>query len=157
MLSEYKIERCLRPASYEQAESISLHHFADASEVGYGTVSYLRMENSEGETRCSFLLSKSRVAPLKQVSIPRMELTAASVAVKIDQVIKRELPVKRTYFWTDSQTVLRYIHNTTARFQTFVANRLAVIQDGSSPDQWHYVKSSLNPADAGSRGLKVQE
>ncbi|XP_003724582.2 uncharacterized protein LOC100890015 [Strongylocentrotus purpuratus] len=159
MLSEYKIERCLRPASYEQAESISLHHFADASEVGYGTVSYLRMENSEGETRCSFLLSKSRVAPLKQVSIPRMELTAASVAVKIDQVIKRELeiPVKRTYFWTDSQTVLRYIHNSTARFQTFVANRLAVIQDGSSPDQWHYVKSSLNPADAGSRGLKVQE
>ena len=159
MLSEYKIERCLRPASYAQTESLSLHHFADASEVGYGTVSYIRMENSEGETRCSFLLSKSRVAPLKQVSIPRMELTAASVAVKVDQMIKRELelPVKETYFWTDSQTVLRYIHNTTARFQTFVANRLAVIQDGSTPDQWHYVKSSLNPADLCSRGMKVQE
>ena len=157
-LSEFKMDRCLRPSGYEQAE-VSLHHFADASEVGYGTVSYLRLVNNKRETTVSFVMSKARVAPIKQVSIPRMELTAACVAVRVNQMLKRELTiqVKETYYWTDSMTVLRYIQNETARFQTFVANRLAVIHDGSIPDQWRYVNTSLNPADVSSRGMKVQE
>lgn len=104
-------------------------------------------------------MSKSRVAPLKQTSIPRMELTAACVAVRVDQMLKRELeiPVNETYFWTDSMTVLRYICNETSRFQTFVANRLAIIHDGSSPAQWNYVDTKRNPADDCSRGLKAEE
>ena len=65
--------------------------------------------------------------------------------------------VEETFFWTDSMMVLRYISNETARFQTFVANRLAVIHDGSNLDQWHYVNTHLNPADACSRGLKAKE
>ena len=158
-LSSFKMERSLRPEEFGQTESISMHHFSDASEVGYGVVSYLRLVNGEGEVRCSFLMSKSRVAPIKKISIPRMELTAACVAVRVDQMIKRELelPVEETFFWTDSMTVLRYISNETARFQTFVANRLAVIHDGSNLDQWHYVNTHLNPADACSRGLKAKE
>ena len=58
------------------------------------------------------------------------------------------------YFWTDSTTVLKYIRNETARFQVFVANRLAVIHDGFSVQQWKYVPSAQNPADAITRGQK---
>ena len=89
---------------FESTKSVTLHHFSDASEKGYGTVSYLRMMNQQDKVKCTFLLSKSRVAPLKQISIPRMELTAATVAVRIDIMIKQELdiPIDETYFWTDS-------------------------------------------------------
>ena len=74
--------------------SAQLHHFSDASEYAYGTVSYLLLENTEGTKHCAFLMGKSRVAPLKVVTIPRLELTAAVVAVKVEST-----------FWTDSTTV----------------------------------------------------
>eukprot|EP00057_Strongylocentrotus_purpuratus_P015238 XP_011669712.1 PREDICTED: uncharacterized protein LOC100890342 [Strongylocentrotus purpuratus] len=156
-LMQFKMERCLKPDGFAP-QSVTLHHFSDASEKGYGVVSYLRWEN-EDEVRMKFLTSKARVAPLKEVSIPRMELTAANVAVRIDHMIKQELdiPIEETYFWTDSQTVLGYINNSTARYKTFVANRLAVIRDGSKPSQWRYVESSLNPADICSRGITVDK
>ncbi|XP_071493377.1 uncharacterized protein [Diadema antillarum] len=158
-LSEFKMPRCLMPGPFRAAKSITLHHFADASEKGYGTVSYIRTVNDQGEVKCSFLMSKARVAPLKQISIPRMELTAATVAVRINRLVKEELgvhvPVDDTYFWTDSMTVLRYIRSETARFKTFVANRIAVIKDGSRVNQWRHVESALNPADLCSRGCRV--
>jgi hypothetical protein len=59
------------------------------------------------------------------------------------------------YYWTDSQTVIKYINNDTARFQTFVANRIALIRDGSQPNQWNYVETHDNPADDCSRGVKA--
>ncbi|XP_030836004.1 uncharacterized protein LOC115921870 [Strongylocentrotus purpuratus] len=158
-LSDFKLSRCLKPEGYENPKSVTLHHFADASEKGYGTVSYLRMVNTRDEVQCSFLLSKSRVAPLKQTSIPRMELTAATVAVRIDKMVKQELdiPVDETFFWTDSTSVLQYIQSETGRFKTFVANRVALIQEGSESSQWHHIETSLNPADVCSRGVKVDQ
>ncbi|VDI07764.1 Hypothetical predicted protein [Mytilus galloprovincialis] len=80
-LSEFKVNRCLKPSGFGEIVAADLHHFADASEIGYGVVSYLRIENEEGNTYCSFIMGKSRVTPLKQVTIPRLELTAATVAV----------------------------------------------------------------------------
>ena len=158
-LAEFKMMRCLKPAGFEEPKSVTLHHFADASELGYGTISYLRLENDKREVKCSFLMSKSRVAPLKQVTIPRMELTAATVAVRVDHMIKRELEIEvdSTYFWTDSMSVLWYINSATTRFKTFIANRLAVIHDGSSPKQWRHIESALNPADICSSGRKVEQ
>ena len=81
--------------------------------------------------------------------MPRLELTAATVAVKIHKQIREELtlPIHEVAFWTDSTIVLQYIKNSHTRFQTFVANRLATIHDLSSPSQWRYVSSDLNPAD----------
>ncbi|XP_014673951.1 PREDICTED: uncharacterized protein LOC106814170 [Priapulus caudatus] len=145
-LSSFTVDRCMKPAEFGSVTSARLHHFSDASEVGYGVATYLRLENSEGKVHCSFLLGKSRVSPLKQITIPRLELTAATVAVRMDKMLKDELDVTvgPSMFWTDSMTVLRYIQNRTARFHTFVANRIAVIHEGSEPIQWRYVNTKVN-------------
>ena len=157
-LTDFSIRRCCKPPGFGEIRSAQLHHFADASECGYGTVSYLRLENHEGTIHCSYINGKSCVAPLKQITIPRLELTAATVAVRIDKMLKSELqvPIDKTVFWTDSMTVLRYIGNTSARFYTFVANRLTVIHEGSQPDQWRYISTKLNPADLASRGISTK-
>lgn len=157
-LSDFSVSRCFKPNNFGPTESAQLHHFADASENGYGTVSYLVLTNEHGEKHCSFVMGKSRVAPLKQVTIPRMELTAAVVAAKMDRMLKQELQLqlKDSVFWTDSLTVLQCIENEASRFKTFVANRVSFIREASEPSQWRYVGTSLNPADMASRGIKVE-
>ncbi|CAC5375223.1 unnamed protein product [Mytilus coruscus] len=139
--------------------SRSLHQFSDASESGYGTVTYLRLENAFGEIHCSFVMGKARVTPLKTITVPRLELTAATVAVRTNKMLLNELEITidRCIFWTDSMSVLRYILNEYARFQTFLANRLAVIHEGSYTDIWRYVNTTLNPADHASRRLTSSE
>ena len=108
----------------------------------------------------SLLIEKSRVTPVKYVSIPRLELTAATLSIKMLQIIKRELELHdvtsiRKHFWTDSQVVLGYINNESKRFKVFVANRVQLIHDNSNTNQWHYVDTKCNPADDASRGLDV--
>ena len=158
-LERLKIDRCYKPKSFGKVVDTQLHHFADASQDGYGTVSYLRLTNQEGDVHCSFVTGKARVAPLKPHTIVKMELTAATTSVKQDNLLKREmaLEINSTTFWTDSQTVLKYIQNQTTRLPVFVANRLAIIQDGSDENQWKYVPTEMNPADHASRGLSVSE
>ncbi|XP_028679645.2 uncharacterized protein LOC114668167 [Erpetoichthys calabaricus] len=158
LLTDYKVNRCFKPTGFGTIKTAQMHHFADASEDGYGTVTYLVLTNEEGKKHCSFLMGKSRVAPLKQVTIPRLELTAAVVAVKMDKMLKGELqmPLEESTFWTDSTTVLKYISNESTQFKTFVANRISVIRDHSQPSQWRYVTSVLNPADQASRGLSIE-
>ena len=104
-------------------------------------------------------MAKSRVAPWKTVTIPRMELTAAVVSVKLHKFFTEQLdlPVNKTVFWTDSTIVLQYIRNEARRFQTFVANRLSIIHDASSPYQWRHVDSLSNPTDYASRGFSGSE
>ena len=130
-------------------------HFSDASQQGCGAVSYIRVEDVSGNVKCSFLMGKSRLAPIKPVTIPRLELSAAVVSTKLDKMSRNELnlPVDQSFFWTDSTCVLRYIENTNKRFQTFVANRIATIHDTSTPTQWNYVDTHSNPADDASRGV----
>ena len=95
------------------------------------------------------------MAPLKVVSIPRLELTAAALSVDVVASIIRELDlyVDAVYYWSDSRVVLSYIPNDSRRFQVFVANRVQRIRDLSSPTQWFYVASERNPADLASRGI----
>eukprot|EP00105_Crassostrea_gigas_P034805 XP_019918953.1 PREDICTED: uncharacterized protein LOC105318561 [Crassostrea gigas] len=102
-------------------------------------------------------MGNSRVTPLKQTTIPRLELTAATIAVKTNKMVLTELdmPIDRVVFWTDSMAVLRYIQNRIARFHTFVANRLAVIHEGSQPSNWRYINTKVNPADYASRGISA--
>ena len=154
-LENFRIPRCLSAGDLYQAK-IELHHFADASQTAYGTVSYMRTAYPDGSVHCRLLTSKARVAPLKSISIPRLELTAAKLAVQVSQDLSRALDTAvDNIFWTDSTTVMKYIRNTTTRFHVFVSNRLAVIHDGSSVGQWRYVPSELNPADLVSRGTNV--
>lgn len=81
--------------------------------VAYGTVSYLRFTGTDGNVHCSFLMSKLCLAPHKVLSIPRLGSTAATLVVKLHCVFLRELevPVNRSVIWTDSTSVLQYIHN----------------------------------------------
>ena len=155
-LSSFSVDRSVIPEGFGPVISSQLHHFSDASEVAYGSVSYLRLVNEEGRVHCTFLFAKSRLAPLKSVSIPRLELSAATLSVRQD---KREIEMplsNASVFWTDSMSVLRYVKNENRRFHTFVANRIALIRDSSSPDQWYHVEGTLNPGDHTSRGLTAE-
>nr|XP_054757161.1 uncharacterized protein LOC129263272 [Lytechinus pictus] len=89
------------------------------------------------------------------MTVPRLELSAAVLAVKLGRTIMEELrlPMRSVTYWTDSTSVLLYIRNTSRRFRTFVANRVAVIQEKSDTSQWRHVDTKSNPADDGSRGL----
>jgi len=99
-------------------------------------------------------VGKARLAPVKSVTIPRLELTAATVAIRVGELLKREIDGEPEYVYhTDSTTVLRYIANEKQRFHVFVANRVQLIRDHSCLDQWNYVDTNDNPADDASRGL----
>lgn len=158
-LSNFHVSRCLKPHDFGPPVYARLHHFSDASESGYGTVTYRRLQNESGDIHVSFILGKARVAPLKPITIPRLELTAAVLAVRIDKMMRSDLQLQleRSCFWTDSSTVLKYINNENRRFRTFVAYRISVIRGATHPVQWQYVHTSQNPADSASRGLTVQK
>ena len=153
LLSDLKIDRCFK--EFFHSEQVQIHFFSDASQDAYGVVAYLRVRDANDNVTCKFLIGKARLAPIKTVSIPRLELTAACLAVKLNKMIKHELqePNWDTFFWTDSTAVLYMISNISKRYQTFVANRLAKIDELSEPKQWHYVNSSSNPADDATHGL----
>ena len=157
-LSQVQLSRCYVPRFFGKVVKRELHHFSDASEAGIGVVSYMRMTNDRGQVHCTFVFGKAKVAPLKTITVPRLELMGAVTAVHVDNKVKKalDLPIAETVFWTDSTTVLGYIANKRTRFHTFVANRLEVIHDGSLPSQWRYVRSELNPADDASRGCQTE-
>ena len=158
-LDRLKISRCFRPEGFETKCKIQLHHFSDASDKGYAQCSYIRMINKKGEVHCAFVMGKSRVTPRKQITVPRLELTAAVISAKVAAILRRELDyeIEEETFWSDSTVVLGYIANKARRFHVYVANRVQQIHDLTSPDQWKHVKSAENPADEGSRGLAAQE
>ncbi|KAL8583120.1 hypothetical protein ACOMHN_008558 [Nucella lapillus] len=138
---------------------VEFHHFADASTVGYGECSYLRILDDKGKPYCAVVMAKSKVAPICPVTVPRLELQAAVLSVKIAQFLQEEFEGLNAqhHFWSDSKIVLGYLYNKTKKFHTFVANRVQQILDFSEPQQWHYVPSKDNPADHASRGLSVTE
>jgi len=159
LLENLKFSRCLKPPGFGTPVSTEIHSFSDASDTGIGQVSYLRLTNAENEHHVSFLMGKSRVAPLKPISIPRLELTAAVMSVNVTSMLSSELniaDVSSTYH-TDSEIVLGYINNDARRFHVYVSNRVQHIRDRSSPDQWHHVAGKDNPADEASRGLTAKE
>ena len=129
--------------------------FSDASEVGYGSSSYLRAEYPEGRVHCTFIMGKARNAPVKFVSIPRLELQATVLATCMCKMLRDELElnIDRTLLWTDSEIVLHYLRNEKQRLQTFVANRGEEIKEHSPVHDWNHVPGTLNPADSVSRGL----
>ena len=134
--------------------SYELHVFSDASESGHGVGAYLR-KVCNGQVKCSLVLGKSRVNPLKSVSIPRLELVAATLGTSVGVRIRKMLSVEftRTVYWTDSMTVLAYLRNKHDRFNVFVANRLSIIKARTKVENWRYVDSDLNPADEASRAF----
>ena len=132
-LKEVKVERFLKPSDFGVIKTTELHLFSDGSRVGYGAVAYLRLVDDKDRIHCSFILGRARVAPIREITIPRLELSAAVVSVQLRESIQRELDMKldRVMFWTDSTSVLKCIRNEAKRFHTFESNRLTIIHNGS--------------------------
>ena len=102
-------------------------------------------------------MSRARVNPLKKITVPRLELTAATLAVRLNATIQIYLTnmFEPTFFWTDSMSVLWCIKNESSLFKTFVSNRIALITESTEVKQWKYVPDSENPADDVSRGMSA--
>jgi hypothetical protein len=158
-LDQVQIPRNFLPSDFGPVSSVQLHHFSDASTVGYGQCSYLRFESPLGKIHTSLVVAKARVTPLRHVTVPRLELTAAVLSVKMARFLQNELDYDNIEhcFWTDSEIVLAYLNNQSKRFHVFVANRVQQILQFSKDSQWRHVKTEENPADHASRGLKVKE
>ena len=148
----------LQARSFGELKCVELHHFSDASKDAYGQCSYLRLIDHSDHIHCSLVMAKSRVALLKPVTIPRLELTAALVSVKTSSILQRELEYDQIteVYWTDSKVVIGYINNDARRFHVFVANRVQQIRDHTLPNQWKFVETDQNPADDASRGQNAQ-
>jgi len=138
---------------------VELHGFSDASENAYGAVVYLRVIQASGEVVVSLLCSKTRVSPVKQISIPRLELCGAQLLAKLLHWTAQRISSlnPKLFAWTDSTIVLCWLSDFPRRWKTFVANRVSEIQQVTSVDQWHHVSSQDNPADLCSRGLLPSE
>ncbi|XP_043238748.1 uncharacterized protein LOC122390137 isoform X1 [Amphibalanus amphitrite] len=161
-LDMVSLNRSIQTADGEVV-SRQLHVFSDASEVGHSAVAFLRAEtraeDGSSTSTVRFLMGKALVNPVRFVTIPRLELAAAVVAVRLKQLLEREtgLEFDRTFLWTDSMVVLQYIRNRSSRYKTFVANRVEIIHGKSDEQDWRYVPSAANPADVGSRGSAPED
>ena len=151
--------RCLKPPDFGDPVRTEIHSFSDASDPGIGQIFYLRMINQRNEVHVSFLMAKSRVAPLKPISIPRLELTAAVISVNVAAMLKSELDINKIecYYYTDSEKVIGYINNNARQFHVYVGSRVQHIRDRSSPEDWFHVSGKENPADEASRDLTAKK
>ena len=136
----------------ENAEVVDLHVFSDASLDAMCMVPYFT-DQQTGEL--AYVVGKCRVAPMKQQSIPRLELQAAIYGTRLKRLIVDEhnVEIERTFFWTVSTTVSKWLHGAGKKQPVFVANRVAEILGSSTIDQWRqHVEGTSNPADIGTRG-----
>jgi Pao retrotransposon peptidase/Family of unknown function (DUF5641) len=156
-LERIEVQRSFKPSQFHGIRSATLHHFSDASQLGYGQCSYMRLVDGQGTINCSLVMGKSRVAPWKPVTVPRLELSAACVSAKVGHMLETELQYDSltSFYWTDSNAVLGYINNDARRFHTFVANRVQLIRETSQVESWRYVNTLDNPADDASRGIEM--
>ncbi|XP_043199019.1 uncharacterized protein LOC122368823, partial [Amphibalanus amphitrite] len=156
-LEDLAVPRCLKSAVTEEVHTVELHLFADASERAFAAAGYVRFTDAAGHHHSALIMSRSRLAPLKQLSIVRLELQAAVLAVRLAGIIRKEMSYafSRTVFWTDSQVVLQFISNESRTFRTFVANRVAEIRESCEPSDWKHVPGKQNPADIASRGMSA--
>ena len=88
-MEQFSVQQCYKPKEFGTIANVQIHHFSDASEVGYGAVSYLRFVDADSKVHCSFVMSKSRLAPLKSLSVSQLELTATTLAVKLDKMLRK--------------------------------------------------------------------
>ena len=137
---------------------IELHGFSDASIRAYGACIYLRVVYSDMTMKTNLLCSKSRVCPIKPVTLPRLELSAAVLLCELYQKVLSIFPnrFEQLFFWTDSTIVLGWINSTPHQYKVFVANRIGFIQETTEPQRWFHCRSEENPADLISRGCSFE-
>ncbi len=138
---------------------MQLHVFADSSLTAMCATAYVRAKFQNGKVNVAFVIGKARVAPMKQLTIPKLKLQSALIACRLMESVKKEhdWSFDKVFLWSDSTTVLQWIRSSHKKHQVFIANRLGEILDTTSVDQWRYVPTDSNPADCGTRGLSPDE
>ncbi|XP_070517900.1 uncharacterized protein [Cardiocondyla obscurior] len=152
-LNNFKVARCVKANA--SSDSIQLLGFCDASQRAYGACVYMRTIDRFGNYQTQLLCSKSRIAPLKATSLPRLELAAALLLSQLVDSVKRAVGLSNTpvFLWSDSTITLHWIASQSRKWSTFVANRVGQIQGLTDIGSWRHVASAHNPADLISRGL----
>ncbi|XP_058835287.1 uncharacterized protein LOC131692322 [Topomyia yanbarensis] len=149
-LDRVKIPRCYFP-NYDQHsyQSLQLHVFVDASELAYCCVAYFRIVDGDGTARCSLVASKAKVTPLRPQTIPKNELNAAVMGVRLMKTISdaHNLPIQKRFIWTDSTTVLSWLKADPRKYRPYVAFRVAEILTETKLEEWHWVPTRMNIAD----------
>lgn len=154
-LQDIKVPRWL---GIKSSTPVELHIFADASELAMGTCAYLVVRGAD-ECTVNLVTSRSRVAPIKRVTIPRLELWAAVLAIKLSEFLTQalRLPRMKIYYWTDSMITCHWINSKPGSLTPYIANRVTAIQEVSTAQQWRHVPGQENPADLLTRGATVQD
>ena len=153
-LRNHNIPRSYFPKDVEVV-SIQLHGFCDASEVAYSGVVYLRAVDKEGAIRTALVMAKTKVAPIKRLSIPRLELCGGVILAKLLNHLAHTLEIesRNIFAWTDSRVVLGWLRGSPRRFKTFVGNRITEMTEALPIECWRHVDGTVNPADCASRGM----
>ena len=123
LLENAVMKICFKPPGFGKIACCSLHYFSDASQDGYGQVSYLRLVDEKGSIHCGLVMGKSKVGPSKFVSTPRLELTAAALSVKVSILLRRELTIHHIIsecFYTDSHVALGYMISDAKRLKSLL-------------------------------------
>ena len=153
------IPRCYFDEITEEIEQYSLHAFGDASKKAFCSVIYLVMKIASGY-HCKLVTSKSRVVPLKEMSVPRLELIAALILARLLNNVKHSLEsqilFESIYCWSDSTIVLSWLKND-RNYKQFVSNRTKNILKLTSPEMWNHCSTEDNPADIGTKGKSAAE
>ncbi|XP_062541148.1 uncharacterized protein LOC134209180 [Armigeres subalbatus] len=154
IIQQLRITRCyfLRATS-QHYYRVQLHIFVDASEEAYAAVAYFRIVNQRKHVDCSLVAAKTKVAPIKPISVPRLELQAAVLGVRLMQMVAdgHSIQIDRRVFWSDSSTVLAWINSDNRRYKQFVAVRVGEILTETNAGEWRYVPSKKNIADAATK------
>ncbi|XP_058827544.1 uncharacterized protein LOC131687474 [Topomyia yanbarensis] len=149
-----RIQRCyFKEANVQLYDHLQLHVFVDASKVAFSAVAYFRVINTEGKAECSIVAAKTKVAPLKPHSIPRMELQAAVLGSGLMSFVEENhsVKVKQRFLWSDSATVFAWLRADHRRYTQYVAYRGREVLTTTVLPEWHWVPSKLNPADAATK------
>ena len=141
-----------------QPIEIELHGFCDSSEKAFGACSYLRSVNQQSEVKTKLVCSKSKVAPVKKITLPRLELCGKLLLAQLRQktVPALNLEINKTVIWTDSAIELSRLATTANKWKSFVANRVNQIQELTVGCEWRHVTSANNPTDFTSRGANPE-
>ncbi|XP_029671495.1 uncharacterized protein LOC115240471 [Formica exsecta] len=140
---------------YKSNDDIEIHGFCDASQQAMSAVIYLKSISAKGEIQTNLVCSKTKVAPLKRLTIPRLELSGAVLLSKLVSHVLRilELDHVPVHLWTDSSITQTWINNHPSRWKDFVHNRVCYIQETVPQAIWHFVPGQENPAGLATRGL----
>ncbi|GFX46393.1 integrase catalytic domain-containing protein [Trichonephila clavipes] len=139
--------------SVREESNLSIHTCVDASKTAYAACIFLRSESNTGSVTVQLLQARSRITPMKTITIPRLELMAATIGARLFSSVKHALKISniKTYFWTDSSTVLTWIIRR-EQWLVFVANRISEIRKLTTSEDWFHISTDQNPADILSRG-----